>query len=192
MQMLIISDLHLGKVMHFRKRGIGIPIKAAEANHRRLLSVAHHFKPKSIVFLGDLFHSDYNGDWEEFRRTRDLLKDVKFDLVVGNHDILSQDILNCVIDEIYEDEMSLYPFSFTHIPQETLGYNLAGHLHPSVMIRSRHKVRMPSVRLPCYYFTSSGGILPAFGSFTGNSELPLDGAHIFLLVDGDVIPYHPK
>lgn len=60
---LIISDLHIGKVGHFRKAGIAIP-KLMEQEELALLSdLIHEFKPSKLIFLGDLFHSDMNNDW---------------------------------------------------------------------------------------------------------------------------------
>ncbi|NJM94359.1 MAG: phosphoesterase, partial [Cytophagales bacterium] len=54
---LLISDLHLGKVAHFRKRGIAIPPHSEEQNLLRLLNLLVSFRPARLVLLGDLFHS---------------------------------------------------------------------------------------------------------------------------------------
>lgn len=67
--MLIVSDLHLGKVHHFRKAGIFVPTHAAMDNYERLSSLLLEFEPSKLLILGDLFHSDYNQDWKDFFRT---------------------------------------------------------------------------------------------------------------------------
>ena len=60
---LLISDVHLGKVSHFRKYGAAVPQQAVQQNFDALTAVVEHFKPKSILFLGDLFHSAINIEW---------------------------------------------------------------------------------------------------------------------------------
>ena len=57
---LLISDVHLGKVAHFRKHGMAIPNNAIFENFTRLNIILDFFKPKTIIFLGDLFHSKIN------------------------------------------------------------------------------------------------------------------------------------
>ena len=45
-----------------------------------------------------------------------------------------------------------------------------------------------SIRLPCYYFTQSHGILPAFGKFTGNYTLDYKVADsVFLITEERVL-----
>ena len=56
-EMLLISDVHLGKVSHFRKHGSAVPKKAIAKNFEKLQDVIQSFAPKVICFLGDLFHS---------------------------------------------------------------------------------------------------------------------------------------
>jgi metallophosphoesterase superfamily enzyme len=43
-------------------------------------------------------------------------------------------------------------------------YVLAGHLHPCVHVGVRS---WDHLRLPCFWFADSVGVLPAFGAFTG-------------------------
>jgi len=63
---LIVADVHLGKVGHFRKAGIAVP-RDMEQNDLAVLSdLVDEYKPKTIIFLGDLFHSDKNADWDWF------------------------------------------------------------------------------------------------------------------------------
>ncbi len=64
--MLLIADLHLGKVTHFRKHGTAIPNKAFLTNFKILTDLVNQFKPRIICVLGDLFHSDFNQEWEFF------------------------------------------------------------------------------------------------------------------------------
>src|SRR6187549_1973507 len=67
---LLIGDLHLGKVMHFRKEGIAVPSAAAETNFARLDELLSSNRTERIIFLGDLFHNQYNSEWERFKKWR--------------------------------------------------------------------------------------------------------------------------
>jgi len=173
--------------MHFRKNGIGIPLKAASDNYDRLQLVMDFYRPQKVLFLGDLFHSDYNSDWSNFQQFLERYGSTQFDLVIGNHDILPRELFEVSLHQCV-DHLVIDPFVFTHEPQDCLrGYNLAGHLHPSIKVKTR---RLPSVKLPCYYFGAKSGILPAFGVFTGYGVLEEDQAQdIFLIAEGEVIPY---
>src|SRR4051812_42331128 len=67
---LLVSDLHLGKIMHFRKEGIAIPAIALENNFKRLDEIVLTNNVLRIIFLGDLFHNSLNTEWQTFRRWR--------------------------------------------------------------------------------------------------------------------------
>ena len=67
-KILLISDVHLGKVAHFRKHGMAIPNQAIFENFKRLNEVVTLFKPETIIFLGDLFHSKMNNILRNFFR----------------------------------------------------------------------------------------------------------------------------
>ena len=88
-KILLISDVHLGKVAHFRKHGIGIPNSAIFENFTRLKMVLELFNPTTIIFLGDLFHSKMNTEWNLFVEWTQSHSH-KIILVEGNHDIISK------------------------------------------------------------------------------------------------------
>ena len=50
----------------FRKNGISIPSFPSLNNLNVLKSAIEDYNPKQVVFLGDLFHSDYNLEWGEW------------------------------------------------------------------------------------------------------------------------------
>ncbi|TFG76459.1 MAG: metallophosphoesterase, partial [Flavobacteriales bacterium] len=83
--MLLISDVHLGKVAHFRKFGAAVPQSAAMENFRLLDQVVSSFNPKVICFLGDLFHSSINLEFKYFENWVSSLSS-KCILITGNHD----------------------------------------------------------------------------------------------------------
>ncbi|HAZ25214.1 MAG TPA: phosphoesterase, partial [Algoriphagus sp.] len=59
-----ISDVHFGKAAHFRKSGIPIPEPIHKVDLETLSLLFDEFSPSSVYFLGDLFHSDWNGQWD--------------------------------------------------------------------------------------------------------------------------------
>ncbi len=187
-QVLFIADLHLGKATHFRKAGIAVPAAVEDNNLDKLTALFLDFKPKRVLFLGDLFHSDYNSNWEEFGMLITQFQKISFELVPGNHDIMAQSEYEKFGIVIQPLDYRLGPFMLTHYPveEEEKGcYHLSGHVHPGVRLRGGGR---QSLRLPCFYFGAHQGILPAFGAFTGYMTLkPSKGDLIFVVLEGGVL-----
>jgi uncharacterized protein len=174
---LIIADLHIGKVGHFRKAGIAIPKLLEQEELAELSDLIADYKPQKIIFLGDLFHSDINNDWNWLQLWRDLYPSVQMILVEGNHDILNAQYYYDANFDVCK-EFILGPFRFIHddtkkkqVESSSSHYVLSGHVHPAVRLRGRAR---QSLLLSCFYFGKSGGILPAFGKFTGKYCLDVD------------------
>lgn len=168
-QALILADVHLGKVGHFRKAGIAIPRSMEQEDLAMLSDLIQHYKPRSVIFLGDLFHSDMNNDWDWFVMWRELYKEVEMVLVRGNHDIL-HDSFYSKLGFALHDSLELGPFLLLHRPltEKELSaqsqYVLCGHIHPGVKLKGKGR---QSVTLPCFHFGPKQAIIPAFGVFTG-------------------------
>ncbi len=76
---LLISDVHLGKVSHFRKYGAAVPQNAIQKNFDLMDEAINFFQPDILIFLGDLFHSSLNKEWELFERwTFSVISDNRF------------------------------------------------------------------------------------------------------------------
>ncbi len=166
-KILIISDIHLGKISHFRKAGIPLPTSGQHADIQRLNDLVHQVNPRSVIFTGDLFHSDLNNEWFEFTSWLRLHPKIKFHLVKGNHDIIPEHEYTLSNLVVYPEKLEIDQFSFIHHPTESPAENrfyFAGHLHPGITLRSRGR---QSITLPCYWITEHQCILPAFGTFTG-------------------------
>lgn len=184
--MLVISDLHLGKSGHFRRNGTPLPSNVGDNNHWNLALLIDRYSPEKVLLLGDLFHSEYNEEWDQFLDLKANYPDLKWILVKGNHDILDETIYSLSNLEVV-DVLYLGPFCFVHEPEDLegkKGYGLAGHIHPCVRLSGKAR---QSLRLKCFWFGKSQGVLPAFGDFTGSHRIvPKKGDDVYV-VAGDVV-----
>jgi DNA ligase-associated metallophosphoesterase len=187
-KVLLIADLHLGKINHFRKSGVPVPPSANHQNTAALIDVIQKTKPHRTIFLGDLFHSHYNEEWEVLRQVLVHFVGCSFELVVGNHDILSPLQYQRLGIRIHTEQLMLGPFRLTHQPTEAPsaeGYNLAGHIHPGIRLVGKAK---QSLMLPCFCFGDRTGLLPAFGSFTGLYRLRLKKSdQVYVIAEDNVM-----
>lgn len=185
---LIISDLHFGKTGHFRKSGIGVPQDVFKEDLQRLVAQVVFFKVDKIIIVGDMFHSTANKELEFFLKWRKDFNNIRFILVKGNHDILDLDWYRKASIEVCSS-LSIRNFFFCHDP-ETSEYNnenylFSGHIHPSVQITGQGK---QSLRFPCFYFSPTHCILPAFSKFTGSVSLKAgEGDKIFAIVKDELV-----
>ncbi len=184
---LLLADLHLGKVNHFRRAGIPVSARPNDQNLARLIDLLRKCDPERVIFLGDLFHSHYNSEWEVFGQTLAYFPQVTFELVLGNHDIMSdyQYIKHRLI--LHKEPLVTGPFVLSHEPlgEETGKYNLAGHIHPGVGLRGKGRQRLT---LPCFHFGRKTGLLPAFGAFTGLYKMPVrSGDLIYVVTENKVM-----
>jgi DNA ligase-associated metallophosphoesterase len=182
---LLVSDLHIGKVSHFRKAGIAVPAGSYSDNFRRLDELMEACSPERVLFTGDLFHSDVNGEWSQFCEWRNRY-DCDMEIVLGNHDRLPADFCSQYRISMHQKEKKVGPFVFAHHPKpeggQSGGYRISGHIHPLVKLAGAGNQQ---VRLPCFYFGKSQAILPSFGYFTGgHAVIPRAGDRIVAIVNG--------
>ena len=187
-KILLLADLHFGKINHFRKSGIPVPSKANDQNSEFLIDLLNRLKPERVIFLGDLFHSHYNEEWEVLGQVLHHFSSCSFELVKGNHDIMSNLQYERHKMRVHKRELKIGPFMLTHEPLENSRddfYNIAGHIHPGVHLSGKGR---QSLTLPCFYFGKHQGIIPAFGSFTGLAKIsPKKDDRIFVIADGKIL-----
>lgn len=163
---LVLSDLHVGKSAHFRKHGIPISDNVLQKDLNRLEQLIHHFKPKTVLVVGDLFHAEFNSDIETFKIWLHQFDTINFELIIGNHDRLSADLymdLNIKIFRPYKTSKTLR-FVHDNIKISKEFFTISGHTHPGVLIKGKARQR---IKLPCFQVTEHQLILPAFSLFTG-------------------------
>ena len=188
---LIVSDLHFAKSGHFRKAGIAVPHSVFKEDMQRLVAQIQYFDPSVLIVVGDMFHSYANRELELFSKWRADFKELPIRLVRGNHDILPRSWYNSTGIEVFETTMNINKFSFRHDPKECRAtenreqYSFCGHLHPGITIRGAGK---QALHFPCFYFSATYCILPAFGRFTGTVNIePDEGDTIFAIVNNSIV-----
>ncbi len=167
----LLADLHLGKSAHFRKSGIAVPGQIIFNELLRLARLIKKYDLQNMYFLGDLFHSHLNNEWQIFE---DFLREhqhMNFMLIKGNHDILPNAAYNRELLTVENEPYQFGAFTLTHHPlsseallKNPAQYNIAGHIHPGVVVHGKGR---NNLKLACYHKMNQQLILPAFGKFTG-------------------------
>ena len=187
-KVLLIADVHLGKISHFRKFGFAVPPDSISKNFLRLAEIMDEFNPQSVCFLGDLFHSSMNNEWDLFAAwVSDI--EAQIILIAGNHDIISPQRYQELGIDVFK-ELTVDDFLLTHHPTERSGFfNFSGHIHPCVLLQGKGR---QFLKLPCFFHKPNQMILPAFGEFTGTYELvPSEDDKVYAVTKEEVI-FIPK
>jgi DNA ligase-associated metallophosphoesterase len=184
-RLLVISDVHLGKVSHFRKFGAAIPSGVIHKNFLKLDEVIAYFNPESICFLGDLFHSSLNREWDLFRNWVSKTN-LPIVLIAGNHDIINPKKYEVLGIKTVSEWATEEGFLLTHHPETREGYfTLCGHIHPAVRLRGMGR---QVLKLLCFFMSENRMILPAFGEFTGTHLMqPTDDNMVYVIVNDEVV-----
>lgn len=182
---LIVSDVHVGKAGHFAAHGMPVPLMAFKENCWNLSLLYDTYCPERVLFLGDLFHSRRNAEWDIFYDFSQNYPQLDAVLIRGNHDSLADDVYTdlglTLVDSLEEG-----PFRLVHEPEEgeSERYRLCGHIHPAVRLKGGND----SMRLPCYWFGKFEGVMPAFGSLTGTHRVkPKKGDSVFVSTGKEVV-----
>ena len=191
---LLVADIHLGKEASLQFGGIPAPMGPTIDTLADLTAVIALSGARRLVFLGDLWHDRNSRSLsllESFLDWRRSLAGVEMILIEGNHDRKAGELpATSNIQTLFEPH-TVGPFALAHYPGEVAGrYVLSGHLHPAVVLVGKARQAM---KLPCFWFGESCGVLPAFGIFTGCSRVspnPID--QVLVIADGLVHPvaYH--
>ncbi len=187
-KLLVISDLHLGKSAHFRKAGLQIPSTLAKSDLQRLSLIIDRYEPQTLLINGDMFHHELNSDVDDFEKWKHNYPLLKFILVKGNHDRLTEQHYQNLGITVFEPNYCTDKFCFihdsTHCKEETL-YPISGHIHPGVTVVGKAKQRL---KFPCFYFGEQYATLPAFSEFTGLYLVnPKKGDNIYAITPTKVV-----
>jgi len=169
---LVVADAHFGKAAAFRARGVPVPQGTTTANLARLTTAIEAIRPRTLVFLGDLFHAREShapatlAALAQWRAVHDGLEMV---LVEGNHDRRAGPPPAALRLRVECEPWFACGVAFCHHPQRIdAAAVVAGHLHPCMRLRGRGD---DGLRLPCFWLREGLAILPAFGEFTGGAPI---------------------
>ncbi len=162
---LIVSDLHLEKGSSYLKYGSYLPPYDTSETLDKLKSVCQKLNPKTILFLGDVYH-----DKESLNRMNQANKDLwdeiinkyKILWIEGNHDPDSapKNIKNLKL-------WSEKNITFRHIADKDLCSEISGHYHPCYELIHKNQ----KLRRPCFLVSDNKIILPSYGAFTGGLNI---------------------
>lgn len=191
---LLVADAHFGKAASFRRLGVPVPEETTARALTRLAGAVDRTGAQRVIFLGDLLHSALAkapGTVDAVARWRAARPALRWTLVVGNHDRRAGRMPEDWGVEIVDTALSIGPFALAHEPDPQAGrYTLCGHVHPGVVFGARGHDR---IRLPCFHFGPSLGVLPAFGEFTGLHVLRRgEGDRVFVVADDQVRALPPR
>lgn len=188
---LLVADAHLGKAAAFRRAGFPVPQGTTEDNLRRMSDLVKRFTAQSMIVLGDLVHdaaarraaSDAFVRWRAAHATLDIV------LVRGNHDRRAGALSEAWNIRCEEEPYTTDGLALCHTPRGVSGYYaVAGHTHPAARLNGRGRDHL---RLPCFLFTATYAIMPAFGSFTGMADvLPGVDDRLYVAAGNRVIAAH--
>ncbi len=144
-----------------------------------------------LTLLGDMFHArssisqDIRQSLDAFFATHEQLR---FTLVLGNHDRGVPALAKNWPIEIVESGTSVGSISISHFPQApspNTNLLLCGHLHPAYYFSSK----TDSVgKLPCFWLSKRQLVLPAIGEFTGTQIIkPKKSDQTWVIIDDQIL-----
>jgi DNA ligase-associated metallophosphoesterase len=195
---LILSDVHIGKSESYQALGVPLPSGAHYEDLEHIERLLAQTGVAKVYILGDLIH--HKTSWtpqiqqdlaDFFQRHRD----VEWTLLIGNHERGSIAFLEKLPLRLISGDHEHGPFLFSHGHdsgyQNSALFLIQGHIHPVVRL-SQGAIRL---RLPCFVMDLQRLILPAFGVLTGGYEMhPARGRRIFALTPESVfeVPATPR
>ena len=181
-QVLVVSDLHLGKSERIARRGGSLlPPYEVEDTLTRLDADITRTGARVIVCLGDSFddmaaaeamHESHRSWLSRMQAGR------RWVWITGNHDPAPLEFSGTQIDTFYEP-----PLIFRHIASQGTHARgeVSGHYHPKANLNIQGR----SLSRPCFLYDEHRLILPAYGTYTGG--LRSDSAALSQIMDHDAV-----
>ena len=161
-QVLVVSDLHLGKSERIaRLGGAMLPPYETQDTLARLDAEIAKTDPKTVICLGDSFDDSaaVTGLQDDIQTwLMRLMAGRRWIWIEGNHDPGPVDL-----GGTHLAELPLPPLTFRHIAEAGTSGEVSGHYHPKATVKTRGR----NISRPCFLYDSDRLILPAFGTYTG-------------------------
>lgn len=166
-RLLAVSDLHLEKGTAFARQGMLLPPWDTHATLDRLALLLRHWRPETVVALGDSFHDPAGAarlPATERERLAAITRAHRFVWILGNHDPAPPDGLGG--EAVAELALEKLIFRHESTADRTIG-EIVGHHHPKATVDAR----TGPVSRPCFVFDGRRLMLPAFGAYTGGLDI---------------------
>jgi hypothetical protein len=196
-KILVIADLHIGIESELRGRGLNTTSQTPKMIDR-ILSLCEKYKPKEIIFLGDVKHNIPSSTISERRDVKNFLEKIKeyarLHIIPGNHDgnikkLIPEDVILHPSEGIVFEGIGF--FHGHRWPAKDIMQSeklIMAHTHPTIMLTDRlnHRnfepcwIKTSFIKdkfLEKYSKTSNSKILiiPAFNPLCGGIALNKDG-----------------
>lgn len=165
--LLAVADLHLEKGSSFARKGMLLPPWDTRATLDRLLLRLRHWRPETLVLLGDSFHDPGGAQRlaaDDAARLRTIAARLRVIWVRGNHDPHPPQGLG---GEAVA-EFAAGPLAFRHqAAMRAVAGEISGHYHPKATVAARGT----GICRPCFMTDSRRILMPAFGAYAGGLEI---------------------
>ena len=188
---LFIADTHFGKEATFRSQGVAVPRGSTQGTLSTIVQMISDCQASRLILLGDMFHARSSIS-QDIRESLDAFfvthAQLRFTLVLGNHDKGILALTKGWPIEIVDSGTSIESVSISHLPQAPSPPSkllLCGHLHPAYRFSSR----MDSIgKLPCFWLSNRQLVLPAIGEFTGTQVIqPNKSDQTWVIADDQIL-----
>ncbi|KAB8154215.1 ligase-associated DNA damage response endonuclease PdeM [Kordia sp. TARA_039_SRF] len=185
---LVLSDIHIGKTAHFQQHGIAIPDTVLLKDLERLQVLIQYFSPKKLIVVGDLFHADYNQNFDVFVQWLQQFDGLEKILIRGNHDRFSTAFYESLgFHTQKQQQYNTLMFVHDAVQTQEDTFYISGHIHPGVRIQMKGRQYL---KLPCFQVNSQQLILPAFSLFTGlNTRSELENVRNYAFTDDAILEF---
>lgn len=160
--LLVVSDLHLGKAERLARRGGGmLPPYETTATLDKLDDALAASSPRTVICLGDSFDdldAASNLETSATDRLERMAAGRRWVWITGNHDPGPVSISG-----EHKADMKVADITFRHEAARGAKAEISGHYHPKAWLDARGSRRTR----PAFLFDSDRMILPAMGQYTG-------------------------
>jgi len=176
--LLVVSDLHLGKSYSFASRGQLLPPSEVDLSLDLLVSEVRSSQAARLVCLGDSFHDSASIEGissSHFDTLESLSDEIEWTWVTGNHD---EEILKFseqlpfkdrVVGSLPCGEVLLEHQPPSDIPpDEDPLFRVFGHFHPKMRIMLSGNMKTTG---KCFLASEKRLCMPAFGAFAGGLNI---------------------
>lgn len=161
-QVLVVSDLHLGKSARLSEvGGAQLPPYDARETLGRLEADIASTAPAHVICLGDSFDSQAIAralPQDERLWITGLQAGRRWTWIEGNHDPGPMELGGSHLAEL-----CIGPLTFRHSAAARARGEVSGHYHPKARIALRGR----AISRPCFLVDDNRLILPAYGAYTG-------------------------